>query len=164
MQEATYDLPIKGDNAIEILKSDHALIKSMLETLTSAVDVGERKNALERLKAALTIHNATEENLVYPAIERIANDKGEAELLYHETAEADIAVFELDSLLNEGRGEEDTFAIAAEKLRSAVHKHMDEEEEKAFKELSEAADPNQAELLTRSVRQFRGAIHLERTA
>ena len=60
-----------------------------LDTLTSAVDVGERRSALERLKAALTIHNATEEHLIYPAIERIAREKAEGERLYHETAQAE---------------------------------------------------------------------------
>ena len=163
MQKSTYDLPTKGRDAVEILKNDHAVIKSLLETLTQAVDVEERGNALERLKVALTIHNATEENLVYPAIGRIARQKDEAELLYHETAEADMAVFELDSMLSEGRGEEDAFAIAAEKLRSAVCEHIDEEEQKAFVELRDHVDSNQAETLTRSVRQFRGALHVELT-
>jgi hemerythrin superfamily protein len=164
MQKAAYDLPIQGEDAVEILKNDHALIKKLLETLTEAVDVEERTTVLERLKAALTIHNATEENLVYPAIERIAKEKREAELLYHETAEADIAVFELDMMLKEGRGQEDAFAIVAEKLRTAVCEHIDEEEQRAFVKLREHADANQDETLTRSVRQFRGALHFEPTS
>ena len=162
--KASYDLPAQGGDAIEILINDHALIKTLLESLTAAVDVGERSNALERLKAALTIHNATEENLVYPAIERVAKKKSEAERLYHETAEADVAVFELDSLLKEGRGEEDAFATTAEKLRDAVIEHIEEEEKHAFKMLREHADTAQAEMLTRSVRQFRGALHFELSA
>ncbi len=151
-------------DALEILINDHALIKNLLETLTSAVDVGERKSALERLKAALTIHNATEENLIYPAIERIAKEKAEGERLYHETAQADVMIFELDSLIKEGRGEEDLFAATAEKLRDAVFDHIEEEELHAFPQLRDEADPAQAEILARSVRQFRGALHFELSA
>lgn len=151
-------------DAMEILINDHAVIKNLLETLTSAVDVGERTNALERLKAALTIHNATEETLVYPAIERIANDKPEAERLYHETAEGDILIFELDSMLKEGRGEEDSFAVIAEKLRDAVADHIEEEELHAFPQLRDQADPAQGEMLARSIRQFRGALHFSLSA
>ena len=125
MQKAPYKLPTKGGDAVEILMNDHRLIEGLLERLTSAVDNAERKSTLEELKAALTIHNATEENLVYPAIERIARKKAEAQHLYHETAEADVVVFELDSMLKEGRGEEDAFAVTAEKLasrRSGAHR------------------------------------------
>jgi hemerythrin-like domain-containing protein len=147
------------NDAIEILVNDHAVIKNLLETLTAAVDVDERTNALERLKAALTIHNATEENLIYPAIERIAKKKPEAERLYHETAQADVMIFELDSLLKEGRGEEDAFAAVAEKLRDAVGDHIEEEELHAFPQLRDEADPAQAEMLAHSIRQFRGALH-----
>jgi hemerythrin superfamily protein len=161
MQKAPYKLPTKGSDAVEILMNDHQIIKTLLEQLTSAVDTAERKSALDELKAALTIHNATEENLVYPAIERIAKKKAEAQHLYHETAQADVVVFELDSMLKEGRGEEDAFAREAAKLRNAVLEHIEEEERKAFVHLREEADDEQSEKLTRSVRQFRGGLHYE---
>ena len=164
MQKAPYKLPTKGGDAVEILMNDHLLIEGLLERLTSAVDNAERKSALEELKAALTIHNATEENLVYPAIERIARKKAEAQHLYHETAEADVVVFELDSMLKEGRGEEDAFAATAEKLRNAVLEHIEDEERKAFVHLRNEADEEQTESLTRSVKQFRSALHYEMSA
>jgi hemerythrin superfamily protein len=164
MQKAPYKLPTKGGDAVEILMNDHKLIKGLLERLTSAVDNAERKSALEELKAALTIHNATEENLVYPAIERIARKKAEAQHLYHETAEADVVVFELDSMLKEGRGEEDAFAVTAEKLRGAVLEHIEDEEKKAFVHLRDGADEEQTESLTHSVKQFRSALHYEMSA
>jgi len=74
-----------------------------------------------------------------------AKEKTEGERLYHETAEADVMIFELDSLIKEGRGDEDVFARTAEKLR-------------------DQADPAQAEILARLVRQFRGALHYELSA
>ncbi len=70
---------------------------------------------LELLKGVLTIHNATEENLVYPAINKVAGGKLESQHLYHETAEADVLFFELDGLLKEGDDEQ--FARKAVKFR-----------------------------------------------
>ncbi|MGC2243442.1 MAG: hypothetical protein WBA06_07445, partial [Candidatus Aquilonibacter sp.] len=56
---------------------------------------------------------------------------------------------------------EDAFAVTADKLRSAVVEHIEDEEQKAFVHLRDEADDDQAESLTRSVKQFRGALHYE---
>lgn len=74
------DLPVSGETTVEILKNDHTVIKRLLNELTGRQN-GERKATLERLKAALTIHNATEENLVYPALAVVAGKKSESEHL-----------------------------------------------------------------------------------
>ena len=114
---------------------------------------------LQKLKGVLTIHNATEENLVYPAIDKVAGSKLEAQHLYHETAEADTLLFELDSMLKE-RDESD-FSMKAEKFADAVSHHIEEEEQKAFPRLQENADPRKAEILTASVKDFRKSLHFE---
>jgi hemerythrin superfamily protein len=144
MQIDTTLLPARGHDAVEILKNDHQVIKSLLDALIS--DHGsKRKEVLEQLKGVLTIHNATEENLVYPAIDKVAGSKTESQHLYHETAEADVLVFELDSLLKERNDAE--FALKAKKFHEAVLAHIDEEENKAFPRLQENADPEDAENL-----------------
>ena len=107
----------------------------------------------------LTIHNATEENLVYPAIQKVAGSKLESQHLYHETAEADVLFFELDGLLKEGNDEE--FARKALKFQEAVLHHIDEEENKAFPRLEENADPQNAANLASSMREFRSSLHFE---
>jgi hemerythrin superfamily protein len=158
MQIDTTLLPARGGDAVEILKNDHQVIKSLLEELTSD-GASRRKEVLEQLKGVLTIHNATEENLVYPAIDKVAGSRAESQHLYHETAEADVLVFELDSLLKERDDAE--FALKAEKFQKAVLAHIDEEERKAFPRLQENADPEQAETLTHSVKAFRKSLHFE---
>jgi hemerythrin superfamily protein len=158
MQIDTTLLPARGRDAVEILKNDHEVIKGLLDDLTDATE-DERQDVLERLKGVLTIHNATEENLVYPAINKVAGSKLEAQHLYHETAEADTLLFELDSALKE---EDDSlFDSLAEKFAEAVRHHIDEEEGKALPRLRENADPNQSEMLTDSVKEFRKSLHFE---
>jgi hemerythrin superfamily protein len=158
MQIDTTLLPARGNDAVEILTNDHRVIKSLLGELTSATGT-RREEVLEVLKGALTIHNATEENIVYPAINKIAGSKLESQHLYHETAEADTLLFELDSMLRE-RDESD-FSIKAEKFADAVRHHIQEEEQKAFPRLQENVDRRHAEILADSVKTFRKALHFE---
>jgi hemerythrin superfamily protein len=158
MQIDTTLLPPRGNDAVEILLNDHQVIKSLLRELTQATGP-QREEVLEKLKGVLTIHNATEENLVYPAIDKVAGSKLEAAHLYHETAEADTLFFELDSMLRE-RDESD-FSTKAEKFADAVTHHIEEEEQKAFPRLQENSDARHAELLTDSVKRFRKSLHFE---
>lgn len=158
MQIDTMLLPVQGDDAVEILENDHNVIKDLLTRLTNAAN-SQRVEVLEQLKGVLTIHNATEENLVYPAINKVAGSKMESQHLYHETAEADVLLFELDTLLKEGNDEE--FARKAEKFHEAVLHHIDEEENKAFPRLEENADPQSASMLVESMRTFRKSLRFE---
>jgi iron-sulfur cluster repair protein YtfE (RIC family) len=149
-------LPVRGNDAVEILTNDHEVLRGILNDFTAASGTEQRRAALEQLKAGLTIHNATEENLVYPALAKVAGKKAEAQKLYHETAEADILIFEIDSMLKEG--ETDGIDAKAEKLQSAILEHMEDEESKAFPHLQDNAEPQQAQMLTQSVREFRSAM------
>lgn len=158
MQIDTTLLPARGNDAVEILTNDHLVIKSLLRELTEAVGP-RRVQVLEQLKGVLTIHNATEENLVYPAINKVAGSKLEAQHLYHETAEADTLLFELDSMLKER--EESEFGTKAEKFADAVRKHIEEEEQKAFPRLQGSADALHSEILAQSVKTFRKSLHFE---
>jgi hemerythrin-like domain-containing protein len=142
-----------GTGAVEIVLNDHRTIKELLAKLPHAADHGNRRLTLEALKALLTVHNAMEESLIYPALALVAGDKPKAEQLYHETAEADQAVFELDTMLKTGA--EADFPAKAAALREAVLKHIDEEELTAVPELQRAADQAHTAILNGAVREFR---------
>ncbi len=161
MQIDTTLLPARGNDAAEILKNDHDVIKSLLRELTTGSG-SQRRQVMEQLKGVLTIHNATEENLVYPALNKVAGSKAESEHLYHETAEADVLLFELDSMLKQSDSAD--FALKADKFQKAVLQHIEEEEQKALPRLRENSDPEQVETLTDSVRAFRKSLHFETTA
>lgn len=156
MQNDMNALPVRGNDAVEILVNDHQTIKSLLSALTS--DSSQQQSTLERLKAALTIHNATEENLVYPALREVAGKKSESQHLYQETAEADVLVFQLDTMLK--TGDIGDFQSTAQKLQKAVLEHIDDEEQKAFPALQQGADASQTQMLADAVRQFRGSLQM----
>lgn len=149
---------VRGNDATEILINDHDTIKQLLSRLVEAGGKKERMHTLEQLKGLLTVHNATEENLVYPALSKVARHNAESMKLYNETAEADMLVFELDTMLKEG--DDEKFQSKAEKLQNAVLEHIDDEEQKAFQHLRDKAAPEQQQMLTQSVREFRRKFHI----
>lgn len=151
-------LPLAGNDAGEILLSDHQVIRSLLDELCTVQESQQRLATLERLKAALTIHNATEENLVYPALETVAGKHHESQKLYKETAAADVLVFKLDTMLK--TGEEGGFGKTAESLRAALLEHIEDEEQRAIPELRKHASPEQSRLLTSAVRELRETLSM----
>jgi hemerythrin superfamily protein len=152
-------LPTIGSDAIEILMNDHVGIKDLLKEIARTSSQASRITLLENLKAVLTVHNATEENLVYPALAVEAEKKAESAKLYHETASADITLYELDSLIK--HGEDDKFVQGFETFQKALLEHIDDEESKAFPHLRKYAEASKQQLLTAKVRQFRGAIRVQ---
>jgi hemerythrin superfamily protein len=156
MQSQTTLLPLRGSTVHEIVENDHETIKSLLNSLTHSAAREDRMQTLEQLKAALTIHNAMEENLIYPALAKVAGHNFETLKLYNETASADMLLFEIDMMLKEG--EESKFSEKAEKLQEAVFKHIDEEEKSAMPHLQKGADTKESQLLLQSVHEFRGAM------
>jgi hypothetical protein len=138
-------LPVRGANAVEILENDHTVIKGLLGELTSATGAAAAKPTLE-------------ENLVYPALSVIARKHAESQKLYHETAEADTVVFELDQLAKER--DDAAFAKKATALQAAVLEHIDNEEQRAFPHLIDGADAAQTKQLTADVKAFRSSISL----
>lgn len=159
MQSDMTMLPMRGNTVHEIVENDHELIKGLLNSLTHAAAKADRMQTLEQLKAALTIHNAMEENLIYPALDKVAGHKIESLKLYNETAAADILVFQIDTMLKEG--DETKFAEKAEKLHDAVFKHIEAEEKSAMPHLEKGADSKESQMLLQSVREFRNAIRFQ---
>jgi hemerythrin superfamily protein len=149
------ELAARGSDAIEILVNDHQVIKGLLTQLTSGA-IETRKDTLDQLKGVLTIHNATEENLVYPALAVVGGNKSDSEQLFHETAEADTAVFELDMVLKQA--DDAAFSAKAKTLQAAILEHIQNEEDKAFPHLQKHADAAQTQQLTQDVREYRNAI------
>ena len=153
-------VPAQGSTAVEILVNDHRKIKELLNRLVQQTSTQDRMQCLKELQGVLTVHNATEENLVYPALNKIGKKMFESLHLYYETANADIAAFEIDTMLKNGEAA-DAVQAKVEKLRDAVLEHIDDEERKAFPHLKDAADDTETQQLNQAVRTFRGSIRFE---
>jgi hemerythrin superfamily protein len=142
-----------GNDAIEILLNDHEVVKRLFEELENA-EAGARATVLEQLKTLLTVHNATEENLVYPAIRFVAARKRDAETLYHQQDEAESSLWSIDATIKGVIDGED----ADEQIRTlhkAVLAHIRKEEETEFPHLRQALKGSALKRLTDDVRTFR---------
>lgn len=149
-------LSAHGASAIDMLVQEHDIVKGLLQRLRSVQSTDERKQCLQDLQQLLTIHNATEENLIYPAINKIAGHKLEPLKLYNETAQADMMLFELDLMIKTGDLED--FSKKAERFAKAVEEHIEDEESKAFEHIRDAAEPQEMRLLNESFLRFRESL------
>jgi hemerythrin superfamily protein len=142
-----------GEDAVAILMNDHRQIKGLFDKLLQG-DGSTRTRIIDALKPLLVVHNATEENVVYPAIHSIAQRPHHANGLYHQQDAAEIAFFEL-GMVDPGDPE---FIRKAADLRDALLAHVLDEEDTEFPYLREAMTPEAMRKLTADVREFRAAF------
>jgi hypothetical protein len=167
VSEKTTDPAALAPSAIDALRpllDDHRAIERLLDMLESA-DVVRARGIVEHLKPILTLHNATEEAVIYPAlsltsgnpIEVITGSLTKPRKLYFETAEADMTFFRLDEIVhNRMRGD---FHKLALKLVSMLRAHIRYEELDAFPNLADNANPEWEQHLGDAVREFRSKLH-----
>jgi hemerythrin superfamily protein len=128
-------------NAIDLLVNEHFAVKQLLTQLPTTTG-SERVQLLEAIKNALIVHNASEENVIYPAIKYLADRPQHANTLYHQQDDAQVLVWELTQLV----ANDDLFVQKAEKLRDAILAHVQQEEEHEFPRLQELPADAQARL------------------
>jgi|GEM_PF-1575230 len=153
-------VPVTGTDAIEILENDHRVIKDLFSRLVTASEPSEQSLVLDKLKAILTVHNATEENLVYPALRVAASRAKDADALYHEQDEAKVGIWKLDAILTGSLKNED-FGKHAKELQEAVLAHVRKEEETEFPHLHESLKGKSLTQLTEAIREFRSKFTFE---
>ena len=142
----------RGGDAIDILLADHRQIESYLNQIsqTPATNPTQRAQLLQQLATLLTIHNATEENYIYPAIRDVARRPNDSATLYQQQDQAKVIMFELDQLAKNSPNWDSRFAA----LRTALMAHVAQEERTEFPQLRQAAGPKMTALTTK-VRQLR---------
>jgi hypothetical protein len=89
----------------------------------------------------------------------MAFKRGESQHLYHGTAKADVMIFELDTMLREGK--HSGLESKSRELEAAILGHIADEEGSAFPDLREHANPHQFQMLTAAVRAVRGSFHYD---
>jgi hemerythrin superfamily protein len=136
------------------LKHDHKIIRGYLETL-GKTSIADGRSTFEELKKILSLHNAIEENLVYPTIAKVVGRQDQAMELFHETAEADILVFSLSQAAK--RDDDETFRAGIEQLTGAILEHVKLEETQAFAAL-ESAPPAVLQSLASDIVAFKNAV------
>jgi hemerythrin superfamily protein len=140
-------------DAISTLIEEHRIVKDRFQLLLDS-DREHAKDILQEIKGMLAVHNASEENVIYPAVSGIAERPQHARTLYHEQDDAEVALWDLANL----EWDDEQFLVKALSLHDALLAHIRREEESEFKFLRESLTPEAAARLTAEFRAFRAAL------
>ncbi|HEV2687591.1 MAG TPA: hemerythrin domain-containing protein [Bryobacteraceae bacterium] len=143
-------------NAIELLKSDHAVVKDLFAQFEKSAGRSSKKRIADRVLTELKVHAAIEEEIFYPAVrKRIGKDiMNEADEEHHV---AKLLVAELDDLKGRGDHYDAKFKVLAENVRHHIKEEEDEMLPKAaaldldFQELGRRMLRRKRQLLSKGV-------------
>ena len=127
------DTKVFAPRATEVLKTDHAKVKGLFrdyEKLGDGAVVGKQK-VFDRIKKELDVHAAIEEEIFYPAIAELGEEK-EAEETVREALEEHKIVKTLLAELAGLSSEDEAFDAKMKVLSENVEHHADEEEDEMF--------------------------------
>jgi hypothetical protein len=131
-----------GIDVISLLETEHREAKRLVDGILASNDATERDRLLHTLANALTIHNANEENIVYPAIMNQAGRPDDAAMLYHQQDDSKVIIAELMRLPKTSA----RFTSRCQDLRTALWAHIHQEEAVDFPALQSALGSNIAAL------------------
>jgi hypothetical protein len=125
-------------DALQLLKQDHDRVKKMLEELDGTTERAEktRTDGLARLKDELTIHEAIEEEIFYPALKAHAEAKEIVLEAYEEHDVVDTIMREIEATATDDETWKAKFTVMKENLEH----HIEEEEGEMFDQARELFD------------------------
>jgi iron-sulfur cluster repair protein YtfE (RIC family) len=141
---AQTQLPNGAPDVLALLEAEHKAALGLLDQIIASSDAQQRANVLRKLADALTIHNANEENIVYPAIRDAAHKADDAAMLYHQQDDAKVVIAQLMLAPKDDAA----FTDGAKKLRAALADHIHQEETVDFPAVRTALGPKLAQLNT----------------
>ena len=147
--------PATPSDAIATLIQDHRAITTLMTQIAQTSNPTQRTQLLQQLANLLTLHNSSEENLIYPAIRDIANEQSDAQTLYQQQDTAKVLLFELDQLSKSDPNWGTRFAT----FRSGVLAHISQEETRDFPRLRQIAGTTKLNQITAEFNQLRSHWH-----
>ena len=124
---------VAGQDAIALLKADHAKVRELLGELADSSEKATTKRGelLQEIERELKIHTTIEEEIFYPAFREAAKKKDDLKLYYEAIEEHHV----VDTVLPELKDTDlstDVFAAKAKVLQDLVEHHAEEEETEMF--------------------------------
>jgi hemerythrin superfamily protein len=145
---------IRTRKATQILKNDHEKVKALFSDygdLEPGSNAGKMHLFME-LKRELTIHGEVEEEILYPAIQRLEAEDDEIQEKVDGALEAHHIVRSLLHDLASLTPEDEGFDIKIQALQETVLRHAEEEERDLFPRF-EHLDPEEQDDLSEQLRQ-----------
>jgi hypothetical protein len=130
-------------DALTLLKQDHDTVKGMLLKLDETTERAEvtRTEGLEKLKQELTVHEAIEEEILYPALIEFAKTKDITLEAYEEHHVVDTIMAELEQT----PVDDETWAAKLTVMKENLEHHIEEEEDDMFKKARQVMDEAELE-------------------
>lgn len=128
-----------GDDAVDLLMSEHRLVEQLFLQLDAAVAAGEeadQRELADRIVTELSVHAAIEEEVLYPAARQVPGTTSMVDESLAEHAELKVL---LTQLHGKDPGDDD-FVEGFGRARELVTHHVGEEEGELFPKLREALD------------------------
>ena len=132
-------------DALTLLKADHDKIKKILSHIEATTERGvkTREEFFNKVKAELKVHEAIEEEILYPALKEHPKAKDLVLEAYEEHHVVDTVMAELDRL----PVDDETWGAKAKVMQENVEHHMGEEEGEMFQKARQVFDKDELELL-----------------
>jgi hypothetical protein len=135
-------------NAITLLKQQHDDVEKLFEKFEEA-ETAERRQLFVRIADNLSAHAIIEEKVFYPA-----TYVGEMKELLHEAVEEHLSVKRLIADLLDLDAEDPSFEAKMKVLQEQVEHHVEEEEEKLFKQVRANLSAQELEALGAQMEQL----------
>ena len=132
-------------NALTLLKEDHDKVKKLLEQGESTTEraVKTREELFTKVKQELVVHEAIEEEVLYPALREFAATKEVVLEAYEEHHVVDVIVGELEAT----PVDDETWAAKFTVMKENLEHHIEEEEDEMFKQARKVMDESELEEL-----------------
>ena len=114
-------------DALTLLRKDHELVKDLMNKMDKEEDADQLSSMFEQLVDELGIHERIEEEIFYPALQKLPNAKEDVLEAYEEHHLVDEIVKEMDV-----ETDDDKWKAKFTVMKENVEHHIKDEEEKLF--------------------------------
>jgi hemerythrin superfamily protein len=119
-------------DALALLKKDHVLVKDLLRKMDEEDDTDQLKSMFEQLVDELGIHERIEEEIFYPALQKLPKAREDVMESFEEHHLVDEIVTEMDVETNDEKWKA-KFTV----MKENIEHHIEDEEEKLFPKAEE---------------------------
>jgi hemerythrin HHE cation binding domain-containing protein len=137
-------------DALSLLKKDHDKVKKMLQELETTTERGvkTRQELFTKVKHELTVHEAIEEEIFYPALKLHPKTKDIALEAYEEHHVVDTVIAEIEGVPYE----DETWGAKFKVMKENLEHHIEEEEGEMFKQAKQVFDQDELTQLGESMK------------
>jgi hemerythrin-like domain-containing protein len=137
-------------DALSLLKEDHDKVKKMLKELETTTERGvkTREELFTRVKHELAIHEAIEEEILYPALKEHPKTKDIALEAYEEHHVVDTVMAEIEHVAYD----DETWGAKFKVMKENLEHHIEEEEGEMFKQAKQVFGPDELTQLGQSMK------------